>query len=168
MTPQQTLTVLIRLLILWVGIWFIRAFLPVTINSAITLFEHHSESRNSPAFAVTWLVMFAMCICLWRFSHRVADWLLRGTSNNQSVNATANTWFILGCSLLGLWLLSNSIPTTVLELTLVIWSPPSANTAMLMHVASDLIQITVGLLLLLGTKPILSVVTRAHGLRSSS
>lgn len=151
-SPKQLLTVFIRLLIVW--------FLLINLSVILTSLEKATTYSHGLLFLlvlVPILIGVAIgCLLLWRFSHNAADWLLNGTNGAAVSPLSADELFVVGCSLLGLWFLGSNVPGLILSTAelIVLTRFSSADTITVMHAGFELLQLSIGVILLFGSKGI--------------
>jgi hypothetical protein len=146
MTPSQIVTVALRLLAIWVGFGALR-ILP-------SFFLLGAPDTSGRPYAVFLLAATAVIVLgLWFFPATIAGKILPAPSA-EPPNATApDTWFAMGCSLIGVWILTTTFPALVLNtyflnrLT-VVDSPPSELRSALYEAA----EAAIALWLILGGK----------------
>ena len=100
MSPHQTLAVVVRLFAIWLAVYVAR--------SAPFYFREAARSDDAYAGAVIVaiaIVMAAFLLFLWFFPRTVARGLLASESAGPAAPATVDTWFAVGCALIGLWLI---------------------------------------------------------------
>lgn len=105
MSPNQSLVVVVRLFALWlVGYYITTAPL---FYLRIKKFSPDSALVDSLGPAAIVLVFSA---ALWYFATWIARRLLSGTSQSAEQSAVFDSWFSVGCALIGLWVLAKAIP----------------------------------------------------------
>ena len=111
MTPRQIVIVTVRLLAIWLGIDVLRA-LPTFFISGITVTPGYNYTMFS--VALTGVVVLA----LWFFPTAIAGKILPSTATESSHSTAPDTWFAMGCSLIGLWILATTIPRLIIDIYL--------------------------------------------------
>lgn len=105
MTPHQALAVTVRV----VAIWFFLYFATTIFGNHFYAREHGVNSTLLIPTASTSIVAF-LCVLLWVFPMFIANKILPVTSENSTQTPLFESWFSVGCSLIGLFALSKSIP----------------------------------------------------------
>src|SRR5512132_3348108 len=100
MSPQQTIAVLVRLFAIWLAIYFAR-MLPAFY---IQMVETGDSNATVIAVVVAVLIVVALLI-LWFFPRTIGGALLGSTPPLVTESASPDTWFAIGCALIGLWLI---------------------------------------------------------------
>jgi len=105
MSPTQIIAVCVRLFAIWL---FLFALSSLT-GSYIEATKHNSIQSLSP---IAWAFggIAGICGLLWLFPLFVSRNILPDTSSSPVQKATLDTWFSLGCSLIGIWVLAKAIP----------------------------------------------------------
>ena len=110
MSPHQIIAVAVRLFAVWLAV--------TTVVSAPTfymqLIEVEVGSTASLAAAV-FVAALALGIVyvLWRFPLTIAGKLLTTASQEPVESASPDLWLAMGCSIVGLWLITSHLPTLV-------------------------------------------------------
>jgi hypothetical protein len=153
MTPHQTLAVTVRMLALWLFL-----YCSITIFSSY-LYANGQGARSSLFIPIALVALVTiLCVLLWAFPLFVAKKILPVTTENPAKTPLFESWFSVGCSLIGLFALSKSIPalasyfiTNFLALKLY----PTTfqiNPDWPLHVAFNFFQLLFGIWLFLGGK----------------
>ena len=113
MSPHQIIAVAVRLFAIWL-------FALVAINGTyyFQLTRQQGESDSVLVFMVGAILVILMAIGLWRFPLTIAKKLLSSNTQNPASEEQPDLWLAMGCALMGLWMLSSSIPSFVYDLTL--------------------------------------------------
>jgi hypothetical protein len=108
MTPHQTIAVAVRLFAVWVA---------VSVARETLAFYLTTETRNeSHALLMTLIGVFiaaAVALALWFFPKTVAHKLLSSSTPDSTPSASPDLWLAMGCALIGLWLLTFSLPALI-------------------------------------------------------
>jgi hypothetical protein len=104
MTPHQTLAVAVRLFAIWLALAVIRE----SLGSYMGLRD--KQETLLPIFAVVGTVTLVFVLILWFFPKSIARGLLSSRSDVPVQPSAAETWFSMGVSLIGLWLVASAIP----------------------------------------------------------
>jgi hypothetical protein len=112
MTPHQTLAVALRLFAIWIGIQAL-AWVP-------GVFSLGTKAPQSPYVYGTFFLAVngVIILVLWFFPRTIAGQLLPSHDTQSQPSATAETWLATGCTLIGLWTLSTTIPKLAVDLFL--------------------------------------------------
>ena len=110
MSPHQIIGVAVRLFAVWLAV--------ITIVSAPTIYMQLLEielSSTSSLAAVVFVAMLALGIVyiLWRFPLTIAGKLLTSSVQEPVESASPDLWLAMGCSIIGLWLITSHLPTLV-------------------------------------------------------
>jgi hypothetical protein len=111
MSPIQTVAVAVRLFAIWLAIYAAR-WGPYLYASARRADDVGVAVVTVCAVAITVLAV----LLLWFFPRTVARTLLPAGDLATLSGAQADAWLTVGCSLLGLWVLSEAIPALVRHL----------------------------------------------------
>jgi hypothetical protein len=107
MSPQQIVAVALRLFAIWLGI---RAL------DYLPSFFYRGEGQYSRAYVyVAFLLTLNVVITigLWFFPRSIARKLVPPEKPSAQPPATIDTWLAIGCTLIGLWTLTDTIPRLV-------------------------------------------------------
>jgi hypothetical protein len=98
----------VRLFAIWLAIYWAR-WIPYLYTQA-----HEAEGMMETAVAVIVTVLgIAFVLALWFFPRTVARTLLPSESNPPALKSHPGSWFAVGCTLLGLWVLTSAVPALV-------------------------------------------------------
>ena len=110
MTAQQTAALALRLFAIWLGIQAL-GYLPAFLNV--------SGSGSRYAYVSFMLALnVVIVLVLWVFPHIVAGKLAPSAELQSHRPATPDTVLAVGCTLIGLWALTNTVPRLVYYLYL--------------------------------------------------
>jgi len=153
MTPHQTLAITVRLFALWLFL-----FAATTVASNYFYARDHGL-QLSPSFAVISAVVVALfCWLIWSFPLFIAKKILPASSESTTHSPVFESWFSVGCSLIGLFALSKSIPALVSYFVInymglkLYPTTFQVNPDWRLHVAFNFLQLFFGIWLFLGGK----------------
>ena len=146
MTPHQTLAVAVRLFSVWLVLVIIREVL------GSYFFARGAQQDLLPLAVVMGLVATVTALVLWFFPKTIARGLLPSQSDTPAQPATAETWFAIGVSLIGLWLVASAIPGLLRNLLITyLYSSDAVDRNGLITAFVFLsMQIVIGVLLMVG------------------
>jgi hypothetical protein len=151
MSPHQTIAVAVRLFALWVLI-YVGRMLPSLYHEATNADD---SSNMLLAIAVGSIAVLFFVLYLWFFPRTVARGLLDVRTMAAEDKGTPDTWFAVGCSLLGLWLIVPALSSVGYNL-LVLYAAqrnPALNASeMRFGWSYYCIEIVLGVWLLLGAR----------------
>jgi hypothetical protein len=110
MSPHQIIAVAVRLFAVWLAV--------TTVVSAPTFYMQLIEvevSSTASLAAAVFVAALALGIVyvLWRFPLTIAGKLLTTASQEPVESASPDLWLAMGCSIVGLWLITSHLPTLV-------------------------------------------------------
>ena len=113
MNAQQILSVAVRLFAIWL-------FLYAVSSLTGTYIEINKHGGHIALQIILWSLSIIVLICclLWLFPAFVARRILQESSTPAEQTTAFDDWFSLGCSLIGVWVLSKAIPALVSYLLL--------------------------------------------------
>jgi hypothetical protein len=105
MSPNQSLVVVVRLFALWLIGYYITT----------APWFYVQAKKFSPDSAVVYslgaaAVVLALSAALWYSASWLAQRLIPGPSQAAERSATFDSWFSVGCALIGLWVLAKAVP----------------------------------------------------------
>ena len=105
MNPHQILAVSIRLFAIWL-------FLYSTSNIAGTYLQAYKYSASDSLQPLFWGVGATILACslLWLFPLFIAKKILPPSASESAQSPLFDSWFSVGCSLIGVWVLAKAIP----------------------------------------------------------
>lgn len=107
MTPHQTAALALRLSAIWLGLQAL-GYLPWFFNM------NGQQSLYVYVYTTFMLTLYVLIILMfWFFPRTVAGKLLPSQETQAEPPATADTWLAMGCTLIGLWTLTNTLPRLV-------------------------------------------------------
>ena len=105
MSPNQSLVVVVRLFALWLIGYYITAAPLLYVQT----------KKFSPDSAVLYtlsaaVIILALSAALWYFASWIAGRLIADSSKAATQSGAFDSWFSVGCALIGLWVLAKAIP----------------------------------------------------------
>ena len=105
MSPNQSLVVVVRLFALWLIGYYITT----------APWFYVQAKKFSPNSAVVYslgaaVAVLALSAILWYSASWLAQRLISGPSQAAERSAAFDSWFSVGCALIGLWVLAKAIP----------------------------------------------------------
>ena len=116
MTPHLTIAVAVRLFAVWLLISLATGL--VTFATQFTWQEYPSKGLTMALVAA---VTAVVVLALWFFPQMVARRLLSASATQPTAaaqSASPDTWFAVGCALLGLWILASALPGLIRDLVI--------------------------------------------------
>jgi hypothetical protein len=145
-TPQQIVAVALRLFAIWMGIQ--------ALEYVVWFLVEVSGSR-SPGYVVytafTAVLTLVIFLVLWFSPRTIAGKLLPSQQEQLQPSATADTWLAIGCTLIGLWTLTRTIPKLFEDL-LIVSSNEGHDNALSFLLLYDAVQLGIAVWLVLGGK----------------
>jgi hypothetical protein len=112
MTPHQVIAVAVRLFAIWLAIYVLRQG-PLSYHQVSTFADSGAVITTIVSGAVAALVV----LFLWFFPRTVARNLLDVKSTGPAEPASVDTWFAVGCALIGLWLIVPALSSVIYNLS---------------------------------------------------
>ncbi len=108
MNPHQTLAVTVRLVAIWL-------FLYATSTMTGSYVEAHKYSAPDSLLPILMGFGFVIIVCglLWFFPLFVAKRILPASAIDNAQPNVFDSWFSVGCSLIGVWVLAKAIPALI-------------------------------------------------------
>lgn len=162
MSPHQILAVAIRVVVLWLFLNFM-----FVIGSSISnSLQKGSEVSISWAFVV--LVLIVVCYLVWMFPLTIARKILPTESDAAPHPSNLNSWFSLGCVLIGVWLVCKATAALFAYLFTYLWVVRAITSLEIpsqwvFEISFNAIQLAFGVWLLLGSNSIKTWLDRARG-----
>jgi hypothetical protein len=156
MSPLQVVSIAVRLFALWLCVY---AFM--TAGSALFRLKEFNDPWAYALVAAIGVATLALAGFLWFFPRTVARGLLPGADAPPAQASSPDTWFAIGCSLLGLWVLTGTIPALIRYLIVIVLAQRSGTPLgddWHTGAVDDLVEFGLGVWLLLGAKGIRKVV----------
>ncbi len=105
MSPNQSLVVVVRLFALWLVGYYITT----------APWFYVQAKKVSPDTAVFYTlgsaaIILVLSLALWYFATWLANRLISGPSQTVEQSPAFDSWFSVGCGLIGLWVLAKAIP----------------------------------------------------------
>jgi hypothetical protein len=107
MSPIQAVSVAVRIFAVWLALYVLRTV------SSIAFLRHSQQPGLWVPVALT-VVTALLAAALWFFPRTIAGTLLSPDNARPQGPASPDLWLAMGCSLLGLWMLTSSLPSLVL------------------------------------------------------
>jgi len=164
MHPKQAVALGVRLFAIWV---FITLITRVPGNVAL-LQKWGGDVLGVIIFVSASAILLVVCVVLWLFPVGVAGKLLPDADNPPAQPSSADEWFSVGCRLLGLWTVVDTLPSLFfyyLPVGIVSKHPDMAG---VWHedykwsVASLIAEVVLGIWLLLGARGLLGLLRWAR------
>ena len=111
MSPHQTLAVAVRLFAIWLAIYFAR-MAPAFYRETLRV----EDSAGSVGAALISILVVALVLFLWFFPRTVAKGLL-DVKSVPAEPASPDTWFAVGCALIGIWLIVPALASVIYRLS---------------------------------------------------
>ena len=114
MSPQQIVAVGARLLAAWLVV-----HLPGQINQFYFFISTGVDANSASLLVFTGcalVVEILLILSLWFFPLIIAQKLLGASSVEPPAPASPDLWLGMGCALIGLWVLTTSVPALLLNL----------------------------------------------------
>ena len=150
MSPQQTIAVLVRLFAIWLAIYFARMLPAFYHQMVLTLDSNAAIIAVAVAAFITAAILF-----LWFFPRTIAGSLLGSPGPIAADPVSPDTWFAVGCALIGLWLLVPALAGLLYDLSLLYLSQrmPDVDTSNISYAwLYYVIEVAFGVWLLLGAR----------------
>jgi hypothetical protein len=106
MLPHQVVAVTVRLFAISLGLSALSALPIVTLTK-----ETRPPGYSYSLFMIVLTAVLALL--LWIFPRSVAGKLLPESATPAAETTSADTWLAIGCAIIGLWVLSRSLPGLV-------------------------------------------------------
>ena len=162
MSPHQVVAVAVRLFAIWLAIYALR------VTPAFLLQVQKYDDPFAMSFVVgAALIVLGILIVLWFFPRTIARRLLPGSAPAEPPVISPDAWFAVGCSLLGLWVLSDAIPALLKYFIFLYLDQRSGGTTSLPSgwqagAVSYTVHLLIGFWLLLGAKGVRKLVMWAR------
>jgi hypothetical protein len=145
-TPHQSVAVALRLFAVWLALR--------TLSTVPWFFEPHASDTPGYVWSTFMLVLtVAVIFALWVFPRTIARKLLPPPDTEPQPSATPDLWLAMGCTLLGLWTLTTTIPRLVYDFFALTSMSPVDDSSQLRHwVLYNLVEVAIAVWLLLGAK----------------
>ena len=142
-TPHQIVALALRLFAIWMGIqalgyvpWFFQV--------------RGSQSPDYVYVTFMFALNLVIILALWFFPRMIAWKLVPSDDTRSQPPATADTWLAMGCTLIGLWTLTTTIPRLVEYSYLV--KATDDRWGLAPEVLSQLVKLAIAVWLVLGGK----------------
>jgi hypothetical protein len=154
MSPQQIVAVGARLLAAW---WV--AHLPGAVNQFYWFIKSGVDSSSASLLAFTSCALvleILLILALWFFPLTIARKLLRASSVEAPTPSAPDIWLGMGCALIGLWLLTTSVPALVLNAYVLVGADNYAESSLRHDVIHNVFynsaEVAIALWLILGAR----------------
>ncbi len=162
MTATQVVALGVRLFSVWLFVYVVRNVPGMWQYNVL-----EADSSANLVVAIVACVLFTVVALLWFFPLTIASKLLPQTQLEDRINLPLEQAQAVGFSLLGLWMLTNAIPSA---LYWVLMSYYGAKPNSLLHlgakeyalIASTVLELVLGIWLLFGAKGLLGILRRAR------
>jgi hypothetical protein len=165
MTPHQTLAVTVRLFTLW--LFFI------TVPNLIGTYEKITYDRDSGLLhqPLLWAlgIILLICLLLWFFPLVIAKRLLPISTTFYPQAPEFESWFSVGCSLIGVWLLVTALPSLLGYISAIYIGQSSFSevfkgpiNGISYHILMNIIQLIMGIWLFIGGKGLKKILNWAR------
>ncbi len=105
MSPHQTVALALRLFAIWLAIYVAREMLAFYVAG-----NRQGDEYSPLIVAVISVLAIIFLLVLWFFPRTIAQGLLPSSSDAPPPPASPETWFTVGCGLLGLWVMASAVP----------------------------------------------------------
>ena len=162
MSPHQVVAVGVRLFAIWLAIYALR----VAPGFLVQVRKYDDQFAIGLTIATVPIVL-GVLIVLWFFPRTIARRLLPGSPPPEPPVISPDAWFAVGCSLLGLWVLSDAIPALVKYFMFLYLDQRSGGATSLpagwhAGAVSYVVHLLIGFWLLLGAKGVRKLVMWAR------
>jgi hypothetical protein len=146
MSPYQAVAVALRVFAVWLGIYALR-----TVFSLALMQQHGTPGFWVSAAFLGLTLLFA--VALWFFPRSIAGRLFSPEPAKAESSASPDLWLAMGCALLGLWILTSSVPSVVLDTYALVYLYPGTDASDLKRsVLYYCVEIALGVWLLFGAR----------------
>jgi hypothetical protein len=150
-SPHQIIAVAVRLFAVWFAI-----HIPGNVYAFYIEGTKFGESHTALLAFIAAAAAFVIVAALWTFPQMIASKLLSTKADPSIPEASPDTWLALGCALLGLWILTSSLPGLIRDLLVYVYyaSEPGYVQVpdLIPSVLYLLAEVIIGLWLILGAK----------------
>jgi hypothetical protein len=146
MSPLQAVSVAVRIFAVWLGLSVLRT------ASSLALFRHNEEPGLWTLVAFV-AVTALLAASLWFFPSSIARKLLSPENARPGAAASPDLWLAMGCSLLGLWLLTSALPSLILQIYVLNYADPIASDPELKRsVLYNLVEVAAAIWMIFGAR----------------
>jgi heme exporter protein D len=146
MTPHQSVALALRLFAIWVALQTLR-----TLPAFFTMGGF--DSRSYVWMAVTFALNAVVILAFWVFPRTIAGKLVPPPDPEPQPSSSPDQWLAVGCTLLGLWTLTATIPRIAYEAFVLGAMSSSDDHSQLQHlVVYNLVELAIAVWLILGAK----------------
>jgi hypothetical protein len=145
-TPQQIVALALRLFAIWLALQTLR------------LLPSFFTARRIESTGYVWMTFMlaltvVVIVALWVFPRTIAGKLMPTPDPQPQPSATPGVWLAIGCTLLGLWVLTTTIPGLVYDALALNELSSYDDRSELQHsIVSYVVEIGIALWLILGAK----------------
>jgi hypothetical protein len=154
MSPQEIVAVGARLLAAWLV-----AHLPGQVNQFYWFIVTGVDASSASLVVFTacaLVVEVLLILALWFFPLTIARKLLRASSAEPPTPLSPDIWLGMGCALIGLWLLTSSVPALLLNAYVLVGGSKDATTSLRHNVVHNVFynsaEVAIALWLILGAR----------------
>jgi len=142
MSPHQIIAVAVRLFAVWLVL--------SGTGTALSIYF----AGDLPLALTIAAVAAILVLALWLFPQTIARKLLSSPVSESAATATPDLWLTMGCSLIGLWLLSSALPAVISNIFVLHFKSSALDDSTRAYVglARYLLEIVIALWLILGAK----------------
>jgi len=157
---RQIYSILLRL----VAVWLVLVNFSATFDFAGKKWGHLLEFGPLVTLFTAWSFVLVIVLVLLFFSKKYERWFLRSIPGVESADASQlDDWFVLGCSLLGLWQVANVLPQLIINACLVFANSDAFSSAIFRReVFFGIIKFLFGIGLVIGSKEIRRIIRTTH------
>ena len=113
MSPHQIIAVAVRLFAIWLVAIVLMNVPYYFLNNSL-----ENETDSVFLFVTGGAVLVLIAAVLWRFPLTVSQKLLSSPEAEPARPGEPDLWLAMGCALLGLWMLSSTVPSFFFDLVL--------------------------------------------------
>ena len=161
MSPKQTLAVVIRLIAVWLMIFSVSTVLSLIVKSKNNLLQLTSGPLIT--IIIITAILLSICLILWHLSNKISGFILHDIQNTPFTPSSPDSWFAVGCSLLGIWFIGNIIPPLLANVYIAMSIDHGFSDILTKaHMLSETLKLSLGLLLIVGWNRIRRLINSTH------
>ena len=146
MTSHQSVALALRLFAIWIALQTLR-----TVPAFFTMGDF--DSRTLVWTLATFGLNAVVVLAFWVFPRTIAGKLIPPPDLEPQLSTSPDQWLAVGCTLLGLWTLTTTIPRIIYEaFTLSAMSSYDDHSRAQHLVVYNLVELVIGVWLILGAK----------------
>jgi hypothetical protein len=147
MSPHQAVAVAVRLFSAWLGTYVLR-----TVPAFY--FESHRDTPGLLYALLFFVLTGILVLALWFFPMTIAGKLLTSRPAEAAAAASPDLWLAMGCALIGLWMLTSSVPAVVRDAYAInfLSSEGGDTSEVKQYLTYQVVQVAIGLWLVFGAK----------------